>query len=140
MNYKISHDYENIKKKIDKNINSLCDYLISIIDNYPELELIIDQMRSIPRYVIDTEKLNIPIKEIKIKPSELNNDFILYLTFEFETDIEEIFIKGNNKRGQGLIQLIKMKSDLENLNKSLNKIQNINKKSGVFKKGVMSNE
>lgn len=140
MNYKISHDYENIKKKIDKNINSLCDYLISIIDNYPELELIIDQTRSIPRYVIDTEKLNIPIKEIKIKPSELNNDFILYLTFEFETDIEEIFIKGNNKRGQDLIQLIKMKSDLENLNKSLNKIQNINKKSGVFKKGVMSNE
>lgn len=132
MNYKISHDYENVKKKIDENINSLCDYLISIIDNHPELELIIDQMRSIPRYVIDTEKLNIPIKEIKIKPSELNNDFILYLTFEFETDIEEIFIKGNNKRGQDLIQLIKMKSDLENLNKSLNRIQNINKKSGVI--------
>lgn len=132
MNYTISHDYENVKKKIDKNINSLCDYLIKIIDTHPELDLIIDQMRSIPRYVINTEDLKIPIKEIKIKPSELSNNFILWLTFEFETDVEEIFINGNIKRGQDLIELIKMKNDLDDVNKSLNKIQNINKKAGVF--------
>lgn len=140
MNYTISHDYENVKKKIDKNINSLCDYLIKIIDTHPELDLIIDQMRSIPRYVINTEDLKIPIKEIKIKPSELSNNFILWLTFEFETDVEEIFINGNIKRGQDLMELIKMKNDLDNVNKSLNKIQNINKKAGIFEKGVMSNE
>lgn len=132
MNYTISHDYENVKKKIDKNINSLCDYLIKIIDTHPELDLIIDQMRSIPRYVINTEDLKIPIKEIKIKPSELSNNFILWLTFEFETDVEEIFINGNIKRGQDLMELIKMKNDLYDVNKSLNKIQNINKKAGVF--------
>lgn len=132
MNYTISHDYENVKKKIDKNINSLCDYLIKIIDTHPELDLIIDQMRSIPRYVINTEDLKIPIKEIKIKPSELSNNFILWLTFEFETDVEEIFINGNIKRGQDLMELIKMKNDLDDVNKSLNKIQNINKKAGVF--------
>lgn len=132
MNYTISHDYENVKKKIDKNINSLCDYLIKIIDTHPELDLIINQMRSIPRYVINTEDLKIPIKEIKIKPSELSNNFILWLTFEFETDVEEIFINGNIKRGQDLMELIKMKNDLDDVNKSLNKIQNINKKAGVF--------
>lgn len=132
MNYTISHDYENVKKKIDKNINSLCDYLIKIIDTHPELDLIIDQMRSIPRYVINTEDLKIPIKEIKIKPSELSNNFILWLTFEFETDVEEIFINGNIKRGEDLMELIKMKNDLDDVNKSLNKIQNINKKAGVF--------
>lgn len=131
MNYKISHDYENVKKEIDENINLLCDYIISIIDNHPEIELILNKLRYVvPEYIIDIEKLKIPIKEIKIKPSELNNDFILWLTFE--TDVEEIFIKGDNKRGQDLIRLIKMKSDLENLNKSLNRIQNINKKSGVY--------
>lgn len=137
MNYTISHDYENVKKKIDKNINSLCDYLIEIIDTHPELDLIIDEMRSIPRYVIDTEDLKIPIKEIKIKPSELSNNFILWLTFE--TDVEEISIDGNIKRGQDLMELIKMKNNLDDVNKSLNKIQNINKKAGVFKKGVVSN-
>lgn len=138
MNYTISHDYENVKKKIDKNINSLCDYLIEIIDTHPELGLIIDQMRSIPRYVIDTEDLKIPIKEIKIKPSELSNNFILWLSFE--TDVEEISIDGNIKRGQDLMELIKMKNNLDDVNKSLNKIQNINKKAGIFGKGVVSNE
>lgn len=138
MNYTISHDYENVKKKIDKNINSLCDYLIEIIDTHPELDLIIDEMRSIPRYVIDTEDLKIPIKEIKIKPSELSNNFILWLTFE--TDVEEISINGNIKRGQDLMELIKMKNNLDDVNKSLNKIQNINKKAGIFGKGVVSNE
>lgn len=137
MNYTISHDYENVKKKIDKNINSLCDYLIKIIDTHPELDLMIDEMRSIPRYVIDTEILKIPIKEIKIKPSELSNNFILWLTFE--TDVEEISIDGNIKRGQDLMELIKMKNDLDDVNKSLNKIQNINKKAGIFGKGVVSN-
>lgn len=137
MNYTISHDYENVKKKIDKNINSLCDYLIEIIDTHPELDLIIDEMRSIPRYVIDTEDLKIPIKEIKIKPSELSNNFILWLTFE--TDVEEISIDGNIKRGQDLMELIKMKNNLDDVNKSLNKIQNINKKAGIFGKGVVSN-
>lgn len=130
MNYTISHDYKNAKKKIDENINSLCDYLIKIVDTHPELDLIIDQMRSIPRYVINTEDLKIAIKEIKIKPSELSNDFILWVTFE--TDVEEIFINGNIKRGQDLMELIKMKNDLEDVNNSLNKIQNINKKAGVF--------
>lgn len=138
MNYTISHDYENVKKKIDKNINSLCDYLINIIDTHPELDLIIDEMRSIPRYVIDTEDLKIPIKEIKIKPSELSNNFILWLTFE--TDVEEISINGNIKRGQDLMELIKIKNNLDDVNKSLNKIQNINKKAGIFGKGVVSNE
>lgn len=138
MNYTISHDYENVKKKIDKNINSLCDYLIEIIDTHPELDLIIDEMRSIPRYVIDTEELKMPIKEIKIKPSELSNNFILWLTFE--TDVEEISIDGNIKRGQDLMELIKIKNNLDDVNKSLNKIQNINKKAGIFEKGVVSNE
>lgn len=138
MNYTISHDYENVKKKIDKNINSLCDYLINIIDTHPELDLIIDEMRSIPRYVIDTEDLKMPIKEIKIKPSELSNNFILWLTFE--TDVEEISINGNIKRGQDLMELIKIKNNLDDVNKSLNKIQNINKKAGIFGKGVVSNE
>lgn len=138
MNYTISHDYENAKKKIDKNIDSLCDYLIKIIDTHPELDLIIDQSRSISRYVIDTEILKIPIKEIRIKPNELNNNFILWLTFE--TDVEEIFIGRNNKRGQDLMELIKMKNDLDNVNNSLNKIQNINKKAGIFEKGVVSND
>lgn len=137
MNYTISHDYENVKKKIDKNINSLCDYLIEIIDTHPELDLIIDQKRSIPRYVIDTEELKMPIKEIKIKPSELSNNFILWLTFE--TDVEEISIDGNIKRGQDLMELIKIKNNLDDVNKSLNKIQNINKKAGIFEKGVVPN-
>lgn len=138
MNYTISNDYENAKKKIDKNIDSLCDYLIKIIDTHPELDLIIDQTRSISRYVIDTEILKIPIKEIRIKPNELNNNFILWLTFE--TDVEEIFIGRNNKRGQDLMELIKMKNDLDNVNNSLNKIQNINKKAGIFEEGVVSND
>ena len=137
MNYTISNDYENTKKKINENIDSLCDYLIKIIDTHPELDLIIDQTRSISRYVIDTEILKIPIKEIRIKPNELNNNFILWLTFE--TDVEEIFIGRNNKRGQDLMELIKMKNDLDNVNSSLNKIQNINKKAGIFGKGVVSN-
>ena len=108
------------------------------MDTHPELDLMIDQTRSISRYVIDTEILKIPIKEIRIKPNELNNNFILWLTFE--TDVEEIFIGRNNKRGQDLMELIKMKNDLDDVNNSLNKIQNINKKAGIFEKGVVSND
>lgn len=134
MNNKIFCECENVKKKIDENINSLCNYLISIIDSHPEIVVEEDKTESgYEAYQVDINNQSIEIKSFKLILDIQNPEFELCINFSENS--KSILIDHNNKKARDLYAIIKKKEELCGLNDILNTIEDINKKSGISIKG-----
>lgn len=131
MNNKISCDCEIVKKKIERNITLLCDYLILLIDTHPEI--VVEEHKTefgYENYQVDINNQSLKIKSFKLILDVKNPEFELCINFSENS--KSILIDYNNKKARELYDIVKKKEELCGLNDILNTIEDINKKSGVY--------